>query len=115
MKNNAKAASKGTHDLNPIIRLWHNLTTPQLVNFKLSKFIKVEEIDVAQVIGCVENKICLYIFFMKNKLRNKLIDCLNLIVCMFSQKLFPLESFVYNDAIHAWKKAKKRYNYTLEC
>jgi len=69
MKINANVASKGTHDLNLIIRLWQNLTSPQLVNFKLSKFVKVEEIDVAQVIGCVEYKICFYILsFLNNKL-----------------------------------------------
>jgi hypothetical protein len=69
MKNNTNATSKGTHDLNLVIRLWQNLTSPQFVNFKLSKFVKVEEIDVAQVIGCVENKICFYILsFMKNNL-----------------------------------------------
>lgn len=76
----------------------------------------MEEIDVAQVIGCMENKRYFYILsFMKNKLQNKLTDHLDLIVHMFSQKFFPLESFLYNDAIHAWKKAKKWYGYTLEC
>jgi hypothetical protein len=69
MKNNTNAASKGRRDFNPIIRLWQNLTSPQFVNLKLSKFVKVEEINVAQVIGCVENKICFYILsFMKNNL-----------------------------------------------
>lgn len=78
------------------------------MNFKLSKVVKVEEIDVAQVIGSVENRRCFYILsFMKNKLRNIFTNHLNLVVRMFFQKLFPLESFLYNDAKHAWKKAKK--------
>jgi hypothetical protein len=76
----------------------------------------VEEIDVAQVIGSVENIRCFYMLsFMKNKLWNRLTDHLDLVVRVFFQKLFPLESFLYNDAIHAWKKAKKWYGYTFEC
>ncbi len=60
----------------------------------------------------VENEQCFYILsFMKSKLRNRLINHLDLIVCMFVQKFFTLEIFPYHEAILVWKKEKKWHAY----
>jgi hypothetical protein len=47
--------------------------------------------------------------FMKTRLRNKFCEHLDLVVCMFTQPFYIVDSFPYNDAIIAWtnEKAKK--------
>lgn len=59
------------------------------------------------MIGNVEDEWCFLILsFVKSKLCNKLIDHLYLVMHMFAQKFFTLESFTYHEAIHAWKKER---------
>jgi hypothetical protein len=48
---------------------------------------------------------------MKSKLCNRLIDHLDLVVCMFFFKKITLNNFLYNDVILVEKKAKKQYDY----
>jgi len=44
---------------------------------------------------------------MKSKLCNRLIDHLDLVVCMYFYKKFRVNNFLYNDIILVEKKAKK--------
>jgi hypothetical protein len=46
---------------------------------------------------------------MKNKLWNQLITHLTLCVKMFSNDLFTLSNFPYDDAIALWKKIIGKY------
>jgi hypothetical protein len=43
---------------------------------------------------------------MKSKLRNTLIDDLDLVVHMLAQKFYNLEFFSYNVVIQSWKVIK---------
>ncbi len=47
-----------------------------------------------------------YIILHESKLCNNLIDDLYLVMHMFAQKFFTLESFPYHEAILAWKKER---------
>ncbi len=57
------------------------------------------------------NDIFFTLSFMKNRLCNKLTNHLDFIVHMFASKKFTLKNVLYNDAIRAWKKAKKQCGY----
>jgi hypothetical protein len=71
------------------------------------KYIKVTRIVIAQMIGNVEDEWCFfYIILHESKLCNNLIDDLYLVMHMFAQKFFTLESFPYHEAILAWKKER---------
>ncbi len=60
-----------------------------------------------QMIGSVEDEICLSTLAFKNtKLRNRFNDHLDLVVYMFAQKFYNLENFPYNVAIQSWKSIK---------
>jgi hypothetical protein len=64
------------------------------------KYINVTKIVIAQMIGNVEDEWCFLILsFVKSKLCNKLIDHLYLVMHMFAQKFFTLESFTYHEAL----------------
>jgi hypothetical protein len=47
---------EGTHDLNPITKLWQNLTSCQILIFKILEYIKVVEIVIAKMIRSEKNK-----------------------------------------------------------
>jgi hypothetical protein len=48
---------------------------------------------------------------MKNKLKNRLNDHLDLVVRMFAQKFYILKIFPSNDAIQSWKVAQVKHGY----
>jgi hypothetical protein len=83
MKNNVKSTLKEFHDLNLDTKLW-DLTSSQILTLKILEYIKVIEIDVIHMIESVEDEDCFStLSFMKSILCNRLIDHLDLVVCMF--------------------------------
>ncbi len=55
------------NSLNPITKLWHKLTASPILNHKLSKYMKLTTIVVAQAFGYIENEHMFNTFnFMKN-------------------------------------------------
>ncbi len=64
---------------------------------KILKYFKVAKIATSQLIGSMEGTRCFStLVFMKSKLRNRLIDHLDLVVCKFAHKFYSLENFPYN-------------------
>jgi hypothetical protein len=62
----------------------------------LSKWLKLIELSMAIIMGNVENEWCLSnLGFMKSKLRNILTTHLDLVVKMFGQKFFKLNTFPF--------------------
>jgi len=51
---------KEPHDLNPITKLWWNLTLSQILIFKILKYIKVVEIAIAKLIKSGKNERSFY-------------------------------------------------------
>jgi hypothetical protein len=64
---------------------------------EIFEYFKVVDIDIAQMIGSVEDERCFStLAFTKSKLRNRFNDHLDLVVYMFAQKFYNLENFPYN-------------------
>jgi len=60
------------------------------------------------VLDLVEDERCFSnLKFLKSCQRNRLGKHLPLVVCMFGQKYYILESFPYKEAIGSWKSAMK--------
>jgi hypothetical protein len=71
--------------------------------------MKVAELTVVQIMRCVEDERTFStLTFMKIRLWNKLCDHLDLMVCMFAQPFYNVDSFPYNDAITTWTDEKTR-------
>lgn len=112
LKNNAKFAMKPFLDLNHVTKLWQNLTSFQCLVMKILKYFKVAKIATSQLIGSMEGTRCFStLVFMKSKLRNRLIDHLDLVVCKFAHKFYSLENFLYNAIIQSWKVIKVWHGY----
>jgi hypothetical protein len=93
------------HDFNPLIRLWKELITSQVVINCILKYIKLAEIVIVQVIGSMEDEHTFNtINLMRLKLRNRFTSHLDLVICMFSQHFYTLENFAYDVVIQAWKE-----------
>jgi hypothetical protein len=60
----------------------------------MSKYIKLVEIVVVEIISSMENEWCFRTLnFMKTKLMNRLMTHLDLVICRFGQKFYTLENF----------------------
>ncbi len=60
--------------------------------------------------GCIENERCfLNLGFMKSKLRNKMTTYLDLVVRMFDQKFFTLNTFPFAITMSYWISAKSHH------
>jgi hypothetical protein len=79
--------------------------------FEFSKLIKLA---IIMVLGSVEDETTFSTFtFMKLKLRNQLTTHLNLVVRMYAQDFFTLQSFPLYTAITEWNEEKSHYGLEL--
>jgi hypothetical protein len=53
---NVKLAMHKPFDVNPITKLWRTLTSFQMLENKVPKYIKLVELIGVQIIGSIENK-----------------------------------------------------------
>ena len=108
MKANCHLACASTVQLNPVIHLWRNLSQSRHLQKLISEYFKLAEIGCCLVLGSVEDERCFSTLkFLKSCQRNRLGKHLPLVVRMFGQKYYTLETFPYNDAIGSWKNAVK--------
>jgi len=107
MSTNSKKHMEPPFDLNPLTRLWRYLDSCTVLRVKaFPEFYKLAEIAIVQVLGSVEDERCFSsLAFLKNKLRNSLDTHLECVVGMYSQKIFTLENFPYEDAYNEWAAA----------
>jgi hypothetical protein len=62
---------------------------------------------VVQIMGFVEDeRTFLTLIFTKTRLWNKLCEHLDLVVCMFVQPFYTIDSYPYNDVITTWTNEK---------
>jgi hypothetical protein len=63
---------------------------------------------MAMVLGSVKDERCFFnLFFIKNKLRNWLKAHLDLVVWMYAQSFYTIETFLFTIAIRSWDQQKK--------
>jgi hypothetical protein len=64
---------------------------------------------MAQIMGFVEDERTIStLTFMKTKMQNRLCEYLNLVVHMFAQPFYIVDTFPYDDGITTWTNEKER-------
>jgi hypothetical protein len=103
MKLNAIARMAPPFDTNPLTRMWHFMTTSRVFVCSFPKYVKLVEMAMVQIVSGVEDECCFSMLaFIKSKLRNKLTIHLLLVVWMFAQRFYTLQSFPYAECIEHW-------------
>jgi hypothetical protein len=72
--------------------------------------MKVAKLTMVQIMGFVEDERTFStLTFMKTRLQNSLCEHLDLVVCMYVQPFYTVDTFPYHDAIATWieKKTQK--------
>lgn len=68
MKTQAPKAMEKFKDGNPIIKLWYQLATNNLLVFQFYKFMKFVQMAIVQIVGGIKNeRIFFMLTFMKSK------------------------------------------------
>jgi hypothetical protein len=89
-------------DLNLISRLWKKLTSNVVLWACVFEFMTVVELVMVQIMGSIEDERTFFtLTFMKMRLWNRHCEHLDLVVHMFAQPFYMVDSFPYNDAIIA--------------
>jgi trans-aconitate methyltransferase len=100
MMSNVQWAMDQPMDVNLVSRLWKKLSPDALLCVQLFKFMKVAKLVVVQIMGSMEDERTFSTpTFMKTKLQNWLCEHLDLVVCMFAQPFYTINTFPYDDAI----------------
>ena len=108
MRSNADATLGPPFHVNPVIKLWRNLSQSRHLGSLISEYFKVAEIGCCMVLGSVENERCFSTLkFLKSCHRNRLGKHLPLAVRMFGQKFYTLQTVPYKEAIDSWRNAMK--------
>jgi hypothetical protein len=108
MKANCEAACASLFDINPVIKLWRNLSKSRHLCKLISKYFKLAGIGCCLVLGSVEDERCFSnLKFLKSYQWNRLGKHFPLVVRMFRQQYFSLDNFSYKDAIGSWRIAVK--------
>jgi hypothetical protein len=72
--------------------------------------MKVVKLAMDQIMGFVEDERTFStLTFMKIRLQNRLCEHLDLVVRMFAQPFYTIDTFPYDDAITAWTNEKERW------
>lgn len=100
-------------DVARITTLWRELTASSAFVIRISEFAKLGNISVVLVGGSIEDeRVFSAMNFIKDKVRNRLDDHLELCVRLFSQNMFTLHTFPFVQAIAKWRQvAKSRGRY----
>lgn len=112
MRSNAHSAMEPPFDTNPLTRIWKTLDASSCLTHHFSEFMKLAEVAVIHVLGSVEDERTFSsVAFLKSKLRNTLSMHLELVVGMYSQRIFSLENFPYESVFDDWVHGGERYRY----
>ncbi len=95
---------------NHVTKMWSSLSTNVVTKHILSKYFKLVEISIVMVLNSMEDKCCFStLFITKFKLKNRLINPLDLVVRMFVQAHYSMETFQFGDVIMDWQDRKYMY------
>jgi len=112
MRANLAGAMQPPFVVHPLTALWRQLDVATCLTSEFFEFFKLVEMALVHVLGNVEDE---YTFstlnFLKSKLRNNLEDHLQLVVGMFSQRIFTLENFLYDATFTDWLNGGERSRY----
>jgi hypothetical protein len=110
MKSNSQVAMQPPFNENLLTRLWYTLDFASLCIYL--EYMKFAKIAVVHILGSVQDECCFSsLSFLKNKLRNHLNDHLGVVVGMYSQKVFNLHTFPYDQYFDVWANVGFRHRY----
>lgn len=99
-------------DHNPLTRIWRTLCANGPLAGRFPSYVKLAEIAVVMVLGSVEDERTFSsVKFLKSQLRNSLDAHLNLVVGMYSQKIFSLKNFPYEETYTQWYNKSDGHRY----
>lgn len=114
MRANSPTAMQPPLVLNPLTSLWRTLDAASCLTGEFSEYFKLAEMAVVYVLGSVEDeRYFSSVNFLKSKVRNNLEGHLQLVVGMFSQRIFNLENFPYDATFSDWLNGCERFRYGL--
>jgi hypothetical protein len=88
--------------VNPLTRLWNMINVSHLVH-TFTKYLKLAKIAMMHALVSVEDERCFnFISFLKSKMRNCLNPHLQLVVLMYAQLFFTLDTFPYATTFESW-------------
>jgi hypothetical protein len=116
MKSNATTTMEAPFHINPLTWLWRTLEASHILRHSFPKKFKLAKIVIMQVLGSMEDEHTFStLSFMKSKLRNHFNEHLPIVVGMYSQTFFTLNTFPYDTCFDDWKEQKPRQglNYVI--
>jgi hypothetical protein len=76
--------------------MWRRFVSSVILKDRVFEYFKLVELAIVAVLGSVENELIFStVTFMKSKLRNQLITNLDLVVRMYVQDFFTLQTFPF--------------------
>lgn len=112
MKSNSRTAMLPPFDVNPLTKIWRVLDSNNNLTQNFGEFLKLAEMALVHVIGSVEDeRLFSSVGFLKSKLRNNLDDHIQVVVGMYSQRVFDLENFPYQRVFDEWFSTGGRGRY----
>ncbi len=110
MQFNVAIAMEAPFHVNPLTQLWRTLEASRILWHSFPEFFKLAKIAIVQMLGLVEDDRTFSTFsFMKSKLRNHLNEHLNIVVGMYSQTCYSLNTFPYDTCFEDRKEKKPRW------
>jgi hypothetical protein len=96
LQNNFQIVMIPRHDCNLTTRLWERLASNAIVSQWLLEWIKLGQLCMVMIIDSVEDERTFSnLSFMKKKLHNRLTTHLDLVVRMYAQSFYSLETFPF--------------------
>lgn len=96
---------------NPIIWLWHTISSFRMFCHNLRKYFKLVEIGSVLLLENVKDDICFWnLKFLKSRLCNRLGPNVPMVMRIFWQQLLTLVQLPYKDAIESSKNESKHSN-----
>ncbi len=97
---------RASFPVNPLTQLWQTLVETSRI-LKHSFFQTKKNCNSASV-GVMEDETFSTLSFMKSRLRNCLNEHLHIVVGMYSQTFYILNTFLYDACFDDWKDQKPR-------
>jgi hypothetical protein len=106
---NVATTMEAPFHVNPLTWLWWTLEASCILRHFFLEFFKLVEIAIVQMLGLMEDDQTFSTFsFMKSKLRNRFNEHLNIVVGMYFQTFYSLNTFPYDTCFEDWKEKKPR-------
>jgi hypothetical protein len=94
-------------DCNPCTKISTTLSNNQFISHQLFRWLKLNELFVAMVMGNVKDEKCFSnLRLKKNNFKNILTTHLDLVVKMFTQKFFTFDTFPFATTMNVWNVGK---------